>query len=554
MSEVGKVIIETYKPSGELVDELVQAAFDPQTLDMAYRFKIIEYNLQYARKPHVFSQLLKYFLSALSSEDPTHFHFDIARRALAIIDKDYLTNDQAVDMLARELVKSCNKLNKRMRVPECIAISKRDCEKLAQDRLGPEPACLSLNEFPEANAEFEEQFFSNGLSKWDEIYLKVLSSCGLTGRKQAKEQTKKLKQNEEGWDQAFWFRKSDADAGTRFFHSPAFLGLAGTLWDDVVKRRVTFAAREVPALTTSVHDPVVKILSPHNQVVARVDQVQLFHQDTLLGAYSIAAIPQNIIGPVFNGIKKLNTVTGHRLTRHLVQSAFTQIANGHSDHRVMKLDRGASEIAERLGLTGNRVLETIKEIIHAMAYFEFTGPILTGNLILLSKYTSPITGRQDEGWLVTVGPPLLPYQTFEAYKKGECGLLIPLLTDPPLVGANQFHGGQYLLQMEVMAEFSKQSALFAQEGAVEISEDRWGELANSCGLSKEILRKVHDRWTQDGDDGGQFLNEVGDGFYTLGTEYNKALEFLNRQGQIRIQNSNRGKFSVIKRSKAKKRK
>lgn len=63
-----------------------------------------------------------------------------------------------------------------------------------------------------------------------------------------------------------------------------------------------------------------------------------------------------------------------------------------------------------------------------------------------------------------------------------------------------------------------------------------------------------DRWTQDGDDGAKFLERVGEDFFTLAPAYIKALDFLNRQGERRINQSKRGKASSIKKIKAKQRK
>lgn len=185
-----------------------------------------------------------------------------------------------------------------------------------------------------------------------------------------------------------------------------------------------------------------------------------------------------------------------------------------------------------------------------LAYFEFRDSQIAGNLIQLCKYKSPITGRKDEGYLITIGTSLLPYRTFEAYRNGECGLLIPLLKDPPLVNPNQYHAAQYLLQMKFMEEFSKNSIQLFKEGAIQLSPQKLDEYAQISGLTSEILRKVMDRWTQDGDDGAKFLERVEKDFFTLRPEYKKALDFLKRQGEHRIKQSNRGKASAVQKIKA----
>lgn len=148
--------------------------------------------------------------------------------------------------------------------------------------------------------------------------------------------------------------------------------------------------------------------------------------------------------------------------------------------------------------------------------------------------------------MITVGTPLLPYRTFE-----DGGLLIPLLQDPPLVNPNQSHAGQYLLQMEVMSELSKQSIALEKDGCAYIPQKLWEELAQLCGINLEVLSKIQDRWTHDGNDGAKFLERIDPDYYTLGNEHRKPLNFLKEQGKLRLKQSERGRASAIKRAKAK---
>lgn len=530
-----------------------QSKYGDQALDMLNRFKIIEMLLGKQNKPHLFYQILKNFLHTISSQDPTQFHYEICRKALEIKDKKELENIHAVDLLARAFVEACNKLNKKLSLPKVLDKLVSDCRKIDECKYETISYYLDFVECQEANEEFETQFFEeNGLSNWDDIYFKLLRSIGEEGKKSSKEYSNKISKKRDGWDQKFWFRQSDKEKS--FFHSPAFVILASVLWEDDVKKRVNFSSNQVQAITTSVQTPISQMLAPKNDVKKCDGQIQLFNKYELIGTTKIPTIQQSIFDSVFKGVKKLNSVTGHRLIRFFVQSAFEQIINKYSDHRVLRLDRGAKEVAERLGLKSGNTILIIKEIIHAMAFFYFECPEINGNLIQLKKYKSSKTGRKDEGYEITIGTSLLPYKTFDAYHNGECGLLIPLLKDPPLVNPNQSHAGQYLLQMNIMGEFSNQSIQLANEGVIQLSQEKLNKLSQVCDLRPEVLRKVLERWTQDGDDGAKFLERVEDDFFTLGSEYKKELDFLKKQGEIRITQSHRGKKSVINRDKAKRRK
>jgi hypothetical protein len=250
---------------------------------------------------------------------------------------------------------------------------------------------------------------------------------------------------------------------------------------------------------------------------------------------------------IFKGANKLNTKDGHRLLRHIGISGYNQMVSGERDFRVLRLERGATELAERMGgSTSNKLITNINEIVHFMAYFKFQreteSELSEGNLIQLSTYKSPVKTNRQAAYEITIGTMLLPFQTFTDH-----GLLIPLLQDPPLVNPNQTHASQYLLQMELMEEFCNQSILLAQEGAVEITQKLWEKLALACHLSTDVLKKVQDRWIQDGTDGAQFLVKVEDDFYTLGSEHQKSLDFLKQQGELRIAQSNRGLLSASRR-------
>lgn len=516
-------------------------------LYIAFRFKIIERLLSKNNKPHMFLQIIKNFLFSLHSQHPTAFHFEVAKHALSLQNQKEHDNNTSATLLATALLEACNKLYKKIKLPEVLTKKVNELRKHDSDKDNNPPYYLEFAEFPEENVEFEEQFFTEtGLSIWDNTYIKFLISIGKSGKKEADEITKSLNLNQNKWDQNFWFKQT-----SDFSTSPALIILATTIWEEQVKRRARFANKEVPALTRSVNEPITKILSPQNKIIERENQLQLFHREFLLGEIQIPTINQKFLSTVLNGVRKLNTVTGHRFTRHLIGTAFERVASGHKDPRVLKLDRGASEICEQLGLIGKQHVSNVKEIVHAMAYFEFRDSNISGNLIQLSKYKSPITGREDEGYLITIGTPLIPYNTFETIRKGESGLLIPLLKDPPLVGSNRSHAGQYLLQMNIMAEISKQSRELYQDGVVELSDPLWEELAKLCGLTLDILPKIKDRWVLDGDDGPQFLIKVEQDYYTLGPDYQKVLEFLKRQGELRQTQSDRGKASRVKYFKAK---
>ena len=138
---------------------------------------------------------------------------------------------------------------------------------------------------------------------------------------------------------------------------------------------------------------------------------------------------------------------------------------------------------------------------------------------------------------------LLPYQTFEAYKRGDSGLLIPVSQDPPLLGAHLFHAKLYSLQMEVLSEFSKQSIQLYQSGSITIFKSKWNDLCRNNAILGTFAEQVLDRWTNDGNDRPKFLEALDSEHYTLGAAYSKELIFLKEQGFRRLNACIAGKIS-----------
>lgn len=527
--------------------------FSEQALAIACRFSLLEASLKTATKPHMFFQLLKNFLETIQSQDPNKFHYDIARRALSHLDKEALKNELALDMLARELMKACQTLDEYLKAPAAFAkLIKREQDTSK----GLSNPYITIVKLPEALIGLEEQFFTTtNLSIWDSSYVKLIASIGSTGKEQAALQAKKFQDSSDKWDSLFWFKKQGVDEEGQFFLSPAFLGLAAILWKDVVEKRVKFSDKNVPSLSTNIHLPIKKVLSPKTRllIAENTKQYQLINGSDLVCMIDVPVIPSHILHIALRGFPKLHSLYGHKLFRYEVQEPFRKMTSGNSDYRVIRLDGGQSELADILQCKGKKAVTVLGEILYAQSYLHFKHKGISGNLIQLTKYKSPVTHR-DEGLEITVGTMLLPYQTFEAYKNGDCGLLIPLLRDPPLVGANLFHASLYSLQMDVMAEFSKQSTELYKTGSITISKNSWNELCCNNAIPSVLGEQVLDRWTQDGNDGAKFLEIVQAERYTLASEYAKELAFLKEQGQRRIQASLAGKISTQTKKQVAKRK
>jgi hypothetical protein len=264
----------------------------------------------------------------------------------------------------------------------------------------------------------------------------------------------------------------------------------------------------------------------------------------------IAALPTidpKLIPAVTKGVGSLNSLYHHKLIRFECRIGFENWASGKADVRLLKFEGGCTEIAEKLGFKSKRVTEEIKNILHAQAHMHFYfDDGSSGNLIVLSKYRSSQSGR-EEGIMITLGPQLLPHYTFQTSKRAR--LLIPVPELPPLISSSNSHAAQAALQMLVMQEFANQSIELAETGSIEISNEAWIRLANEAGLSISIFKQTLDRWLNDGNDGPRFLITKSQNRYSFGETYNKEERFLIEQGFLRKKRQLEGTKSAAIRNK-----
>lgn len=517
-------------------EEEVKAIMVPDQIRLELKF-------DKPKELHVVFQFIKGFIDSLITKHPTKVHRDIIIAALEENKIQY--NNSIVDLISRELIAKCRILHLKLKTPSYLQYlidnDKKNEETFSKES-GRQPLPLEVKRYT-LSPELESAFEDDGIFIWDKALLETTGETGKYGKQLSGEYTKSFQkivkkyQEEQTAVLAHWFDINSSSPEEPFYIAETLKALVVCIYKDVVEKNINFEKKNLPATGINIHHTLLKTFKG-TTFLDEKDQVKIIHQGTQI-ACTIPTISQELINTVFKGASKLNTVIGHRCLRHLIKKPFEQIIAGQKDFRVLCYERGIKELAEEIGLKNNRRSCTdLNQIINALAYLEFSFPSSTGNLIQLTKHRSKITHRFEHCTII-VGLQLLPYWV-NNNEKGSDKLLIPLMQDPPLVKPTQYYAHQYMLQMEIMEEFSNQSEMLKKEGAIYLPTSKWEQLGNQCSLKQNVLKKVKDKWTQDGDDGAQFLKPVDKDFYTLGTEHNKALAFLENQGQIKITNKKRG--------------
>lgn len=536
-----------------------------ETARLLYTLECIELEIkegsQIYSKPHAIWQLVKRFFTVLSTKDPNVVHYRIAREALKdekirlsqqLIQESDKEYDEIISLVARKLSEHCSQFGAYLHVPELFDSVSGYIEQFEEIKTNLQSSALFITF---CNPDIDKHFIDKNMFIGDSTFLDYISKIGKTGENIASELKQTLKQgHKEEKTLHFWFNIK-ATSECPLYVSQSLIILAKTIWHDEVMQKASLI-KKVPAIIKDDQEHIISIMSKKLAIPTSDEErfklieegkpMQIYTQGILLGEMPIPTIPTDILNTTLKGLSKLKSVEAHKTLRYLPRTAFHQAISGESDYRVIRRE-SFRDIAAELNIKGGKGIHNMIEILHAMAYFDFKRPNFSGNLIVLKRFQSTRTYRMD-GVEITVGTSLLPYRAREDFKNGGSNLMIPILSDPLVVSSNQYHAGQYLLQMLIMGEFVEQSVDFAKYGQITILQSKWQQMAQECNVLP-ILPMIIDRWTQDGDDGPKFLHKLEKGFYTLGPSYEKEIDFLIRQGNHRIKQSSRGKAAALKRIK-----
>jgi hypothetical protein len=478
--------------------------------------------------------LLTYYQAAASTihfhsvDGPDKIHEHAAKEVL--LEQRVLNNaNEEIEQLARELIRECQEFALRA-IPEPLFQKNGVDKKIQLDAL-PDERFL---------------FSPDGRLYFDKLFSLHIAKTGLHGKKLSEE----LERASKMWYQTYL---SDRLVPPLFrlwidFERPPYYCrylklLAEILWKDRVEGQVEKNKKHLPALTQSVARPVSRFLSSRAEVLTGGGQPSVVYEGKTVA--EIAAIDPKLMPLVTKGTQWLNSIYHHKLLRYECKAGFENWVQGRADPRVMRYERGETEIAEILGFKFKEAPSILKSLLHAQAHMNFYfDDGSRGNLIVLREFRSRITNR-EEGIEVVLGTQLMPYYTFQTDRRGR--LLVPVPDWPPLISAPQYHAGQALLQMLIMEEFTNKSIDLATQGSIEIPEERWNEFFKQSGLPQSVFRQARARWLVDGDDGPRFLLEVSPGRYTFGEKYHKELNFLRSQGLMRKDRQEQGRNSVRKR-------
>lgn len=471
-----------------------------------------------------------FFGDLFLSTDPMPFHYEAARRIIEdeIDIRCFSSNeiDQGVDLLARELLNSCRALGNE--VHKFVNVN------------------LDINLFCHELA---------GMLWIDYLMLSNFSKKGPVSEKIAEEQSDKSKkiwgnranlESSQIW--SLWTLSDDCDltlTAPLFFYI-----LAYGLWYDLVKVNWERGIKNVPALTIMVLDKTIK------PVLQGVPLVELYGDSIIYSncdgkiIETIPCVDNNNFQMIYKGMHEFSTLTGHKLIRWQVRTGFDQWASGCKDYRKIITTGGYEGIAKLIGCKNDhKAIPRVRALLHAQAHGYFELPTGNkGNMIILEEAEKHQNGENSK-IIIILGDCLLPNYTHRL-PKGDHRRLIPIIDLPPLVGANNLHSFQAMLQLLILEEFSDQSPRLVNYGSILITEEKLKDLCKEAKLPFKQRNRVIQAWIEGNEDSPPFIIKDGEE-YCLSNHYDPVTRFLKQQGIQRINGAIGGKRSAAARKKIK---
>ncbi len=498
---------------------MVLGESDPQEAS-AYLEFIVEFlktPLEMNSDPLMFFRAAVYSILFLSSEDPSRLHYQAAREILLEAGGEELAcEEKARDLLARALVKECQAF--------ASYFLPFDPHSLTEEKLLSKEKILSL-----------DALFSEHIAKLGP-HGKSLSSALLSASLSWYQHYLKDRQ-------ALSLFRLWVDFDIPPYYCRYLKLLAEILWKDKIELQFQKTQKHLPALTLSVQRPLTRLFSSRAYQMTHQEKTTLLYEGKIVA--EATCFEPKYASLLSKGIQSLGSIYHHKLLRYECQAGYENWIAGKTDPRIIRFERGETEIAEILGFKFKQAPAIIKSLLYAQSHMTFHfDDQSSSQLISLKEFKSPSTSR-EEGLEIILGPQLMPYYTFQTDRRGR--LLVPLPNLPPFVSAPQYHAGQALLQMLIMEEFTHQSIELAASQAIEISEEKWDEFLKQSGLPLSVFKQARYRWLADGDDGPRFLVQVDKHRYLLGDSYLKELKFLYSQGALRKDRQIQAQMSVKKR-------
>ncbi|MGL5262978.1 MAG: hypothetical protein ACRDAI_00115 [Candidatus Rhabdochlamydia sp.] len=485
-----------------------------------------------------------HLINLFGSKDPLPIHFTIARESLKSLK---IEKDKAVDMLARELVLECQNFRelifKEFSINNMSIVINNQTVDLVHDKelLLPEkdalPALICVKD---------------GCNTIDLIFSDFLKDLGLHGKEAAKiikesSPSRHQKYRESGYTQDYrqeawsvWIPNQLSS-----LLSPFLNVLSNVVWNDKCKQRWEREKRNVPALAQGVVVKTIKPpLSKESKIEVLGNSINCYSKKGEIIS-SVPCIDPKLVNLICKGLELFSSLTGHKLLRWQVKTGFSNWASGIEDPRLIPTSGGYEGIASLVGCRNSKKSPTeIKALLHAQAYGHFNFPQGgTGNMIILREIEKHKNGEPSKINII-LGEMLLPNFTHQL-PPGEKRRLVPITELPPLIGSKNTHAAQAMLQLLILEEFSNQSDRLASKKCVLIPLTKWEQLAVEAKLPQSCLNKVIMGWTEGNLFSKAFLQKKGDE-YTLGMDYSQVIDFLEYQGQQRIDGAKGGCKSAKK--------
>ena len=329
---------------------------------------------------------------------------------------------------------------------------------------------------------------------------------------------------------------------------PWLRALAMAVWSDVVAPELERERKNPPALVHRVHADLAFVYS-RARILEEKSGQRALPLDPRAPQIITATLDDSVLRALAErGARELGSMTGLRLLLWEIVSGNERAWSGEVNPQTLTVDGGWSTFAhDVLGLKAKNEAQRLRAIAWAQSRTHLVLPdgSVASSLTTLTEWAQ--RGRRRGAIQITLNEMLMPDYVHTSKKTGRPDdvRLVPIIPSlPPLIGGPSNHAPQINLSWLVTRELRLHARQLVEDAGVEITNERWGELAQEAALPTHLIGPVVDRWLHDGDDAPALLHRPAPGRFTLSSAHAREHAFLVDAGQRERKGSIAGQRSV----------
>jgi hypothetical protein len=286
-------------------------------------------------------------------------------------------------------------------------------------------------------------------------------------------------------------------------------------------------------------------------------QVELFEDKARILDKRGQVVGEVRVGPTIDGqvirLNALGTLAAQRLLRFAIWEGYEKrYIREEPNFAELWVDGGWQALAKKFGQTAGKATKEIREAAYALDAISIDTPRGIGRIFAVHEH-KPGPGRPARVEMHLLGPLRPGYVTDELalHRLAEDKRIVPVPMPnklPPMVGRENEWASQAQMQLLALRELRTHAEELATNGAVEISEKRWRELAEEASLPLRLVAEVLGAFVGGNADAPAFLTRPKGWTFNLADAYGAERKAILSAGTVATRGRTAGRKGAARKA------